>query len=883
MFRRLRHLFTSLFRRRQLEDELDEELRSSFEMVVDRFVAQGLPPEDARRRARLEFGGFEQVKENVRDSLLGASLGTSLQDVRYAWRGLRRRPSFALIALVTLALGIGVNTAVFSVFYAVLLHPLPYAHPEQLALIQGTFRDAGTARAPVSGTMLAEIARRNRSLAGVAGMWVGVETFPGDAPEQVRVAEVTPNFFDVLGVRAAQGRTFVKEEAAGGRPAIVLTDGFFRRRFAANTALIGKALDTRLGSTLVGILPADFQLHFAPGAHVPADVPAFIPFPYDIYQGPRDLYYIRLIARLKPGVSMAQAQHDLDRVAAEIRGAYTEYNAQNLCFSLAGMQDDAVRDLRPALTALFAGGSFLLLICCVNVTSLLLARAADRRKEIALRLAIGASRGRIVRQLLAEGLVLCFIGGSCGLALGWAGFRALLAIRPERLARIGDAGIHWPLAAFAFAVSLAAAIILGLAPALETFRLDLTESLRSGGRGWIGALHRRAGAALVIGEIAIGFVLVTGAALAARTLAKIEQVSPGFEPRHRLTFQIAFGRTLSPEVPLRSISDWEAALAALPGVERVGATSHLPLDDFPNWYSPFRPEGIASNDAKTLIADHRCVTPGYFAAMGTRLLEGRYFDAQDRAGFRPVLIVDDLLARTTWPGQSAIGKKIETEHVVNGGFAPVSSVVVGVVEHIRNHSLTKQVRPEIYIPFEQSPRSPLSYVLRTSVDPLSLVPAIRALLHRRDPSLALAKVRAMTDYVARDIAPAGFTAVLAAIFSALALVLAAAGIYGVLNYQVSRRLPEMGIRMALGAGTRDVFRLVLGHGLALAAAGAILGTVATMLAARWLSALVYGVSPRDPLSFGLALLLLPAVALLGCWRPAVRAAAADPVTTIRAE
>ena len=883
MFHRFRYLFANFFRRRQLEDELDEELRSSFEMVVDRFVAQGIPPAEARRRARLEFDGLEQVKENVRDGMVGSTLQTWLQDGRYAWRMLRRRPSFAIICVVTLALGIGVNTAVFSIFYAVLLHRLPYAHPEQLALILGSFRDAGHARAPVSGAILSEIERRNQSLEGVAGMWVGTETFPGETPEQIRVAQVTPNFFDVMGVRAAQGRTFVKEEEAGGRPAIVLADSFFRRRFAANAGLIGSGLGTRGAATLVGVLPADFQLHFAPDAHVPADVQAFIPFPYNIYAGPRDLYYLRLVARLKPGVSMTQAQRDLDRVAMEIRGAYTDYASQDLRFSLTSMQADAVRDIRPALTALFAGASFLLLICCVNVTSLLLARAADRRKEIALRLAIGASRGRIVRQLLAEGGVLCLLGGAGGIAIGWGGFRALLAIRPERLAHIGDAGLNWPVLAFALAISLGAALLFGLAPAAETFRLDLTESLRTGGRGWIGALHRRAGAALVIGEITIAFVLVTGAALAARTLSKIEQVNPGFEPRHSLTFQIAFGSTLSPEVPRHSISDWEAQLAALPAVEHVGATSHLPLDDFPNWYSPYRPEGIALNDATTRIADHRCVTPGYFAAMGTRLLEGRYFDAQDRAGSRPVLIVDDLLARSTWPGQSAVGKKIEAEHVVAGSFVPVSAVVVGVVEHVRNHSLTTQVRGELYIPFEQSPRSPLTYVLRTRVEPLSLVPAIRELLHRRDPSLAMAKVRPMTEYVAREIAPAGFTAVLAAIFSALALVLAAAGIYGVLNYQVSRRLPEMGIRMALGAAARDVFRLVLGQGLALAAAGALLGAVATAIAARWLGTLVYGVSPRDPMSYALALLLLPAVTLLGCLRPAARAAAADPVETIRAE
>jgi predicted permease len=883
MLRRIPHFFAFLFRRRQLEDDLDEELRSSFEMIVDRLIAQGLPPAEARRRARLEFGGFEQVKESVRDGLVGFSLETSLRDVRYAWRGLCRRPSLAPIAVVTLALGIGVNAAIFSVFYAVLLRPLPYDRPEQLAMIFGSFRAAGNARAPVSAAMLSEIARRNRSLAGVAGMWVGTQTFPGEPPEQVRVAQVTPNFFDVLGVDAARGRTFVKDEEAGERPAIILTDGFFRRRFAANPARIGKPLDSRLAATLVGVLPAGFQLHLAPDTHVPADVPAFIPFPYDIYSTPRDLYFLRLIARLKPGISMVQAQRDLDRVSAEIRGAYTIYNAENLRFSLASMQADAVRDLRPALTALFAGASFLLLICCVNVTSLLLARAADRRREIALRLAIGASRGRIVRQLLAEGAVLCLIGGSCGMALGWAGFRVLLAIRPERLAHISDAGMHWPMLAFAGAVSLGAALLFGLAPAIGTFRLDLTESLRSGGRGWIGALNRRAGAALVIGEITIAFVLVTGAALAARTLAKIEQVNPGFQPRHRLTFQISFGSPLSPDVPLRSIRDWEAELAALPGVERVGATSHLPLDDFPNWYSPYRPEGISASDAATLIADHRSVTPGYFAAMGTRLLQGRYFDSHDRAESRSVIIVDDLLARTTWPGESAIGKKVEVEHVAGYGFAPVSSIVVGVVEHVRNHSLTRQVRGEIYIPFEQSPRSPLSYVLRTSVEPLSLVPAIRRLLHRRDPSLALAKVRPMTDYIAREIAPVGFTAVLAAIFSALALVLAAAGIYGVLNYQVSRRLPEMGVRMAVGAGARDIFRLVLRHALALSAAGALLGALSTILAARWLSALVYGISPRDPLSFALALLLLPAVALLGCWRPAARAAAADPAQTMRAE
>jgi putative ABC transport system permease protein len=875
MFRRLTQLFECLFRRGRLEEDLDEELRSSFDTIAERFAARGMSAAEARRAARLEFEGLDQVKEKVRDGLVGASLAAFLQDTRYALRGLRRRPSFTAIALTTLALGIGVNTAVFSVFYGVLLRPLPYQHPEKVALIWSSFRTAGHARAPVSGAILGEIERRNRSLAGVAGIWTIARTFTGDQPEQVKCARVTTNFFEVLGVRAAEGRTFAKQDNGG--PAIMLTDGFFRRRFAGDDKLIGKELPMDWENTLVGILPPDFQLHFAADSNVPADVQVFDTFDNRVYEG-RQQYYIRVVARLKPGVSMAEAQRDLDRVAREIGGAYAEYAAENLHFTVAGMQADAVRDLQPALQALFAGAAFVLSICCVNVAGLLLARAGDRRKEMAVRLSLGASRGRIVRQLLAEGGVLCLLGGAAGVALGWACFRGLLAIRPERLARMADAGLSWPALAFAAACSLAAALLFAFVPAIDSLRLDFVATLRTGGRGWIGRLHRRAGAALIVGEIALGFVLVTGAALTARTLSRIERVRPGFEPRHLLAFQISNG------IAAGEVADWEAQLAALPGVERVGATSHLPLDtDLPNWYGPYQPEGMDANQASTLVADLRCVTPGYFAAMGARLREGRYFDRQDRAGGRQVATVDELLARTTWPGQSAIGKKIVAEHAGENGFEPRLSVVVGVVEHLHNHSLTKQVRGQIYMPFEQSERGPLTFVLRARVDPLPLVPAIRGMLHARSKAAAMAKIRPMADYVSREIAPVSFTAVLAAIFGALALLLAATGVYGVFNYQVSRRRPEMGIRMALGAHARDVLGMVLREVGALAAAGVLLGAVAALIAARWLGTLLYGVGPFDPLSYGLALLFLPAAALVGGWRPAGRAAAANPAELIREE
>jgi predicted permease len=866
-------LLRLLFHKQRLEDALDEEVRNCFELLVDRYRAQGMSASEARRAARIEFEGTEQVKEQVRDARIGAGVESIIQDLRYAARTLARTPGFTAVAVLTLALGFGVNTAIFSVVHAVLLRPLPYAEPDRLALIWSDFHKTGATRAPASGPLVREIEQRTRLLQDVAGIWVGSGTFTGeDNPEQVKVASVTSNFLAMLGVRPALGRVFSPEEKAW-RPEIVISYGLWQRHFGGDPNIVGKKVAFQsASSTVLGVMPEGFQLHFPADSNVPAVADAFTLFG-DVGRLPRTLYYIRILARMKPGVTPEQAQQDLNQAAAQIRGAYTEFSAENVEFKLTPLQLDATREVRPALLALFAGAGLVLLICCVNAANLLLARAAGRRKEIAVRASLGASQGRIVRQLLVEGLVLCAISGAVGVVLAWAALKALVRLQPEYLARTGHAGLNLAVLAFTAAVALLSVLLIALAPAIETLKWDLIQSLRDGSRLAQGGARRGARAALIVCEVTLGFVLLVGAGLMIRTFEKIQHVRPGFEPQRLLTFEIDLPGSRYRNDVARSqfVRDWEAQLAALPGVDSVGAISHLPLDDYPNWYSPYRPEGVSENQGAAMLADYRCVTAGYLRAMGTRLIEGRFFDGSDRPNTRTVVIVDEVLARATWPGQSAVGKRIVAEHMSSGPLLPGPSEVIGVVQHIRNHSLSKELRGEIYIPYEQSARTHLSYVLRTRIEPLTLADPVRDLF------------RPMTNYVERAQSPARFTAVLAAIFGALALVLAAIGIYGVVHYSVSRRTHEMGVRMALGAGARDVVALVMREGLVLTAIGMALGLAGALAVSRSLQGLVYGISTLDPLTYAAALAVIPAAALIGCWRPARRAARANPLDTIRTE
>ncbi|HZU28342.1 MAG TPA: ABC transporter permease [Bryobacteraceae bacterium] len=602
-------IFRIVSGRTRAEAEINEELRAALAILTDRYAAAGLDPEQARRAALLEIGGIEQVKEKIRDARRGSSLEALVYDLRHGFRILRRDRAFSSLAVLTVALGIGVNAAVFSILYTVMLKPLPYQHPQDLAIIWSQFSQMGLQRAAGSGPELRELQNRTHLFSGITGIWVGSGVIGGGAdPEQVKVAEVSTNFFDVFGARPAIGRGFTPADTAYPPKSAVISDSVWRRRFGADPHVLGKPLRLRNGAaTIIGVMPPEFRLYFAADSHIPTDIPVFTPFGPWVPNGPADLYFIRFIGRLRPGVALPQAQADLDSVAHWLRSNYGEYAMENLGLHAFDLHDDTIRDLRPGVATLMTGAVFVLLIACVNVANLLLARGAARRKEIALRSAIGASGVRVVRQLLAESLALGLTAGLMGTAIAWACVRAMSLVVPDSLARLGPVSLSPQVLLFVLAVSLLCSILFGIVPALRARRVNLADSMRDTGHG----VHKPAGAALrgalVMVEVMLGFVLLTCAGLMIMSFAKMHRASPGFDPSHVLTFELQ-PRGADTAAVINFVRERERALRSLPGVEAVGATSHLPLDDYPNWYSPYRPDGLSEQNGKGLMADHRAIT-----------------------------------------------------------------------------------------------------------------------------------------------------------------------------------------------------------------------------------------------------------------------------------
>ena len=876
---RARSFWNTLVHKDRLDRDLDDELECAVETLTTRHIAEGMDPLAARRAAMRAVGGpggIGSVRAAVRDHRVGAATDALLLDVRDAWRSARSAPGLAAVIVLTLALGIGATTAIFSVVHAVLLEPLPYRDADRLTFIwldrtstAATVTGLGYPRGPMSGPDLRNLRENTGTFEAFGGIWAtGSVVLAGDhGPEQLRSAQVTTNFFDVLGVQPAYGRTFRPEDATGQPPLTVMVGwDLFQRRFGGDPSLVGRQIQSADGTsaTVIGILPQDFRLLLPPDAAIPDRLQAFVPFWPDLESGPRRNLFLRVVGRMRPGVTIEQARED---VAALSRHLTSELGSQR-AFTVEGLQDDDVRDIRGPLLALFGGVAILLTIACVNVASLLIARAATRVKETSLRLALGASRGRLVRQALAEGSLLTILGGAVGVFVGSVGLRMLLTLLPESLSRLQASRIDLVVLAFAVGISVVWGLLVSLAPCMELFRADPARSLlvsRSSGA----PVRYRARATLVVAQIALSLVLLSGAGLLVRAFARVIAVDPGFRADQQLTF-----RTLIPgETFVRELLD---ELRSLPGVTGAGAFSHLPYDDLPNWGLPYSLTSPIPQDAPT--ADSRSISPGLMEALGIELIEGRFFTEHDRDPSHPVVIVDDKLAGLFWPGRSAVGQSL---------FANVGEsrhpTVVGVVRHVRLRSLVRDLLPQIYVPWQLAQRNPMAFVVSTSSDPMSVAADVRAAVTAADPRLAPHDVRPMTDYVEGARATRAFTVVLASAFAAAAMLLACIGVYGVLAYAVAERRHEFGVRRALGADTGRILRDVVREGFGFASAGCAAGLAGAFVAGRLLQAQLYEVRPHDPVSVGMALGVILAGALVACAVPAYRATTVSPMDALRSE
>jgi len=889
LLHKLKSVLRFVFRRRALEQQVDEELNTYAAQRADDLTRRGLPQDAAQQRARAEFGSVERLKDEIRDAVPGAHMTDAItKDLLYAARTMRRAPGFTFAAVLTLALAIGGISAIFSVVKVVLLDPLPYKQPERLVVVWNEFQKMGLKRAPGAGFALVQLRERSKSFESIGGIWTSNGTFLGEGdPEQVKIGQVTGNFLPTLGTAPHIGRLLLPDDEGPGKPpVIVLSYGLWQRRFGGNPAVVGRPVQMDGASpVVVGVMPPQFRMAFGSDAQVPPELQAWRPFSYPIAAAPRNQYFLRLIGRLQPGVSLARANEDVAAIGAQLRNEFPEYANDQIGFNVVPMQGDFVREIRPALLALFAGVALVLLIACVNVANLLLARAGARHKEMALRAALGASRGRIMRQLLVESVALALAGATAGLLVGWWGLQQLSALAPAGLLPPGSMHMDLSILAFTAAVALGCGILFGLAPALEASKVNLVDALQSGTRSTSSLLRGRARAALIVSEIALGFILLVGAGLMIRTFVAVQHVNPGFRAANLLTFEMDLPGRRYPgdEKHVNLVRAVEEKLRALPGVQSVGGVSHLPLDDYANWYSPFSPEGAPAEKKNALMADHRSTTSGYFATIGAQLVAGRFFNALDEEARRPVVVIDERVAREAFPGQDPIGKNLEFEKITQGNFANGVSEVVGVIRHIQHHALTKQVRGQIYIPFSQSVRWHISYVVRTSGDPAAQTGAVRGAVAAIDKDLAISKLRPMTFYLDRAMSATRFTMVLAAIFGALALALAAVGVYGVVAYSVTQRTREFGVRLALGAQHADIVRQVLREGMTLAVIGMVVGLAGALALSRLLTSLLFGVTPVDPVTFTAVALALPLVALAACWLPARRAAGRSPVAALRTE
>ena len=883
---RLAATLRTLFRQSSLDRDLDEELHTYEQFLGDRKIAAGVDPPAARAAARRELGDLSLVKADVGAARVGHVIETTLWDARYTLRSLAKTPGFAAAAIVTLALGIGANSAIFSIVRAMLLSPLPYRDPSRLVFVWSDMSAIGYPRAPLSAPELKDLRDRTTLFDGFGSVWSTTAVLNGDGePEQLRVGLVSTNFFSLLGADAAVGRTFAAEDESTSAPrTILLTSSLWQRRYGGDRAVVGRAIRVNgQTTTVIGVMPADFRLLMPPDSAVPDDLQAFVLLnPQALVRAPRGQQYLRVVGRMKRGVTLAEARDDVNRVAAAISKEFTEYGANGRVLMTVGLQADGVRQIRPVLLALSGGVGILLLIACVNVASLLVARAAARARETAVRLSFGATRLRLLRQCLVEGLILAVFGTVAGIATGWAALRLLLMLRPDQLSRLDSARVDATVLAVTIATAAGCGILFSLAPLVELRRADPLHALQADGRRAGGSIHYRMRSALVLVQIAMSVVLLVGAALMLRSFAALQRVNPGFRSEGTLTFRMALGpRYQAPEAFNAFGRQLEAALASLPGVKGVGALSHVPYDTVPNWGGPYLSR-IDQDESTAVMADNRAVTPGLLETIGMELVDGRFFTEDDDQRRDLVVIVDDQLARRSWPGRSAVGQRIASDPF-STGHPRVWATVIGVVRHLRHRTLLEDLNDQLYFSERQVRRNPVAYFVRVAGDPATVSAQVKRTVAALDPELPVSDVRPFDDYVSAARAPQRFSSLLALTFGGVALMLATVGVYGVIAYATARRRYEFGVRLALGARPRHVTGAIVREGARLTALGMAAGVVIAAAASRLLSAQLYGVSPHDPVSYLATAAAIGIAALLASWVPAKRAVAVTPLDALRAE
>ena len=807
-----------------------------------------------------------------------------MNDLKFACRQLAKNPGFAAVVVLTLALGIGANTAIFSVVDAVLLRPLPFPEPERLVMVWNQLPGQGLRQLPLSVPEFLDYQREQQVFAGLAVFRPtdGNLTGQGD-PVHVSVAMVSEKYFATLGIRPLLGRGFTAEEHESGHgPVMILDSSFWQRQFAGQRDVVGQ--DTVFNGTthkIVGVVRDGI-------AFLPTKVDVWIPLPMGPGGFSRENHSLAALARLKPGVTLAQASQEINRLAQrQKQDNPNSYADDQWGAYVQPLRSVYVGDTRPALLALLAAVGFVLLIACANVANLMVARMATRRKELAIRSALGGPRTRIVRQLLTESLLLAALGGGAGLVLAYWGIPVLIKLAENQIPQGIPVAVNLRALGFTFVLTLLTGVLFGVMPALRGSRIDLREALAEGGRPAASMPRPGLRSALVVSEMALALVLLIGAGLFLRSFTKLLRVETGYQPGNVLTFQMDLPESRYPEAHHR-ITFWREAMtriAAAPGVTAVGATSKLPLTLGGDSGSVLVEDLPATQPGSPVPcgyfeADKCYVTPGYFRSLGIQLVRGKLLEERDRAD-APAVVVDESFARRAWrEGQDPIGRRLAIELGPNG---PAWLRVVGVIRHVKNVGLARQGREQIYLSYGLAPPASLFVTVKTSGNPIAVLDRVRREVASLDDSLPIHNVLSMEQRLSASVGLERLQTILIGAFGLLALILAAIGLYGVVSYSVSQRTHEIGLRMALGAQRSDVLRVVVGQGLRLTLTGIVLGLAGAFCLTRLVSRLLYGVDSLDPLTFGSVSLILAGVGLLACYVPARRAAQVDPMVALRSE